>query len=353
MIPYFVIHHKDLVYDSTNPTLLYGYGGFDISLFPQYLGIIGSTWFNPRYNNNTNKTVYVIANLRGGGEYGSEWHNQAIQENRYKVYDDFIAVATDLISIKHITQSSILAIRGGGANGGLLMGMMYVTQPELFAAIYGAIPLLDMRRYLSLLSLTGTSATSSSSHWIAEYGDPDEAWQKYLQFYSPYHHIDIERVQSKEYPALLFTTSTYDKQVHPYHARSFVKRLLDTQYEYTISNNTSEIPSHDSSSSSCSSSIEKIGTVGIHRRNSFQCRHPRHDNHQSMIGRGDVLYYENMDNGGDDSSSGARSSISSTPSSGKDSSGGGGSVRGGGGGKGGADSKQQAFMNVSIILLLS
>merc|ERR1711871_320867 len=156
--------------------------------------------------------ILVHANIRGGGELGPKWHQAALKENRIKAYEDFIAVAEDLIR-KKFTSPKRLGIRGG-SNGGLLMGNMQIMRPDLFGAIVNAVPLLDMKRYSHLLA---------GASWMAEYGDPDtDDWQ-YLQQYSPYHNIKREC----KYPPLLVTTSTKDDRVHPYHARSFVNRLKD------------------------------------------------------------------------------------------------------------------------------
>ena len=205
IVPYFVVMKNSLKRDGSNPTLLYGYGGFVVSILPSYSATIGCTWVEQG-------NIYVSANIRGGGEFGPKWHQEALKENRNKAYEDFIAVAEDLIA-KGFTSPSKLGIRGG-SNGGLLMGNMQVMRPDLFGAIVNAVPLLDMKRYSHLLA---------GASWMAEYGDPDtDDWQ-YLQQYSPYHNIKREY----KYPPLLVTTSTKDDRVHPYHARSFVNRLKD------------------------------------------------------------------------------------------------------------------------------
>jgi prolyl oligopeptidase len=258
-IPYFVIHAKGLVYDGTNPTLLYGYGGFEISLTPYYLGTMGSTWLNPIYTNNLSNTVYVLANIRGGGEFGPSWHQQALLSNRHKAYEDFIAVAEDLIHHRNITNTQQLAIRGG-SNGGLLMGNMFCARPDLFEAIVCEVPLLDMKRYHTLLA---------GNSWMAEYGNPSDDltdWNNFLQFYSPYHNIDLQTLQQKQYPALLMITSTKDDRVHPYHARCFVKRLLD----YSSNNNNNN------------NAIQEEGGEEKNKKN---------------ISKGDVIYYENIEGG--------------------------------------------------------
>lgn len=204
-IPYFVIGPKDMVLDGLNPTLLYGYGGFEISLTPAYSAIPGKCWLEKG-------GVYVMANIRGGGEFGPKWHQAALQEKRNKAYEDFIAVAEELIA-KRITSTPHLGIRGG-SNGGLLMGNMYTMRPDLWGAVVCQVPLLDMYRYSHLLA---------GASWMAEYGNPDTSDWSFLKRYSAYHNIDPE----EDYPPLLMTTSTKDDRVHPYHARSFVKRLLE------------------------------------------------------------------------------------------------------------------------------
>ena len=205
-IPYFIIMDKDLVLDGTNPTLLYGYGGFEVSLGPHYVATAGLAWLE-------RGGVYVEANIRGGGEFGPGWHQAALKANRNKCYEDFIAVAEDLIS-SNICKPKTLAIRGG-SNGGLLMGNMYTMRPDLFGAIHCAVPLLDMKRYHTLLA---------GASWMAEYGNPDTSDWEFLQKYSPYHNID----EDADYPPILVTTSTRDDRVHPAHARKFVKKLWDT-----------------------------------------------------------------------------------------------------------------------------
>jgi len=205
-IPYFLICRKDLQMDGSNPTLLYGYGGFEISMTPGYAAVVGKLWLE-------RGGVYVVANIRGGGEFGPRWHQAALKENRKLAYDDFIAVAEDLLK-KKITTTPHLGIRGG-SNGGLLMGNMYTRRPDLWGAVVCQVPLLDMYRYSHLLA---------GSSWMGEYGNPDvpEEWD-YLQKYSAYHNIDAR----KAYPPMLVMTSTKDDRVHPYHARCFVKRILE------------------------------------------------------------------------------------------------------------------------------
>ena len=209
-VPYFMVAREGLNLDGSNPTLLYGYGGFEISMLSSYRAITGISWLEAG-------GVYVLANIRGGGEFGPRWHQAALKENRQLAYDDFIAIAEDLIERK-ITSPQHLGIRGG-SNGGLLMGNMLVQRPDLFKAIVCQVPLLDMYRYNKLLA---------GASWMGEYGNPDipEEWA-YLQKYSPY-----QRVKSGvKYPRTLFTTSTRDDRVHPGHARKMVAKMKDQGHD--------------------------------------------------------------------------------------------------------------------------
>lgn len=204
-VPYFVIWPPGAKADGRNPTLLYGYGGFEVSMNPWYSGGIGRSWYQ-------RGGVYVVANIRGGGEYGPAWHQAALKGQRQKSFDDFIAVAEDLIASK-ITSPRRLGIEGG-SNGGLLVGAVFTQRPELFNAVVCQVPLLDMRRYNRLLA---------GASWMAEYGNPDlpEEWA-FISKYSPYHQVR----SGAKYPRVLFTTSTRDDRVHPAHARKMVARML-------------------------------------------------------------------------------------------------------------------------------
>lgn len=197
-VPYFLVRPKDMQLDGSNPTLLYGYGGFEISLTPGYSGGVGKGWLEKG-------GVYAVANIRGGGEYGPRWHQAALKANRHKAYEDFAAVAQDMIERK-ITSPAHLGIRGG-SNGGLLTGNMLTQYPELFGAVVIQVPLLDMQRYHKLLA---------GASWMAEYGNPDkpEEWE-FIRSFSPYHLFDA----AKDYPPTLILTSTRDDRVHPGHAR--------------------------------------------------------------------------------------------------------------------------------------
>ena len=196
-VPYFMVKPKGLKLDGKTPTLLYGYGGFEIALTPSYNAGAGKGWLEKG-------GVYVVANIRGGGEYGPRWHQAALKANRHKAYEDFAAVAQDLVA-KKITSAKHLGIQGG-SNGGLLTGNMLTQYPELFGAVVVQVPLLDMKRYSHLLA---------GASWMAEYGNPDTADWEYIQTFSPYHLFDAK----KQYPPTLFTTSTRDDRVHPGHAR--------------------------------------------------------------------------------------------------------------------------------------
>ncbi len=205
-VPYFVVQPKGLVLDGSTPTLLYGYGGFEISLTPGYSGGVGKGWLEKG-------GVYAVANIRGGGEYGPRWHQAALKANRYKAYEDFAAVARDLVARK-VTSPEHLGIQGG-SNGGLLTGNMLTQYPDLFGAVVVQVPLLDMQRYHKLLA---------GASWMAEYGNPDkpEEWE-FIRTFSPYHLFDAQQ----DYPPTLFMTSTRDDRVHPGHARKMMARMLE------------------------------------------------------------------------------------------------------------------------------
>jgi prolyl oligopeptidase len=204
-VPYFVVHKTDIKLDGSNPALVYGYGGFQVSQTPGYSGTVGKLWLEQG-------GVYVMANIRGGGEFGPAWHQAGLKTKRQVVYDDFIAVAEDLVARKISSPKKLGAM--GGSNGGLLMGVMYTQRPDLFNAIVCQVPLLDMLRYHLLLA---------GASWMAEYGDPDVAEERaFLEKLSPYHNVD----PGKTYPEIYFETSTKDDRVHPGHARKMAK-LLD------------------------------------------------------------------------------------------------------------------------------
>lgn len=223
-VPYFQVASRDLVLDGQNPTQLSGYGGFEVSRTPAYSGTVGRAWLERRTGGSNGAAsagpgaaahsrggVYVVANIRGGGEYGPGWHRAALQENRHRAYEDFAAVARDLIS-RGVTSRERLGCVGG-SNGGLLVGNMLTSYPELFGAVSCGVPLLDMRRYTRL---------SAGHSWIAEYGDPDvpEQWD-YIKTFSPYHLLR----DGVEYPETFIWTATSDDRVGPVQARKMAARM--------------------------------------------------------------------------------------------------------------------------------
>ena len=206
LIPYFIIHKKDLTLNGKNPTLLYGYGGFEYALTPHYLGVTGKVWLEKG-------GVYVLSNIRGGGEYGPEWHQSVVKEKRQKVFDDFYAIAEDLMARK-ITSASHLGIMGG-SNGGLLTSVAFTQRPDLFNAVISEVPLTNMMRYHEWLA---------GNSWMDEYGNPDDPKMRdVLLKYSPLHNLQKE----KKYPEVFYITSTKDDRVHPAHARQMVARLRE------------------------------------------------------------------------------------------------------------------------------
>jgi prolyl oligopeptidase len=209
-VPYFVVWPKGATEDGSNPTLIYGYGGFEISLNPWYSGGFGRAWYE-------RGGVLVVANIRGGGEYGPTWHQSAVKAHKQRSYDDFAAVAEDLIARK-VTAPKHLGIMGG-SNGGLLVGATVVQRPELFNAVVCQVPLLDMQRFHLLLA---------GASWMAEYGNPDvpSEWAT-IATYSPYQRVSADG----HYPKIFFTTSTRDDRVHPAHARKMAARMLAQGHE--------------------------------------------------------------------------------------------------------------------------
>jgi prolyl oligopeptidase len=203
-VPYFVIRPRALRFDGAAPTLLYGYGGFQVSMTPSYLAVGGKLWCEKG-------GVYVVANIRGGGEFGPEWHKAALKRDRQCAFDDFIAVAEDLVR-RGVTGPRRLGIMGG-SNGGLLMGAMLTQRPDLFRAVVIQVPLLDMLRYHKLLA---------GASWMAEYGDPDKPEEAtFLRAISPYHNLR----PGVAYPEPFFVTSTKDDRVHPGHARKMAAKM--------------------------------------------------------------------------------------------------------------------------------
>lgn len=203
-VPYFLVRREDIPFNGTTPTLLYGYGGFQVSYGQTYSAVLGRSWLEQG-------GAYALANIRGGGEYGPAWHQAGLKLNRQRIYDDFIAVGEDLVE-RGVTAPEHLGIMGG-SNGGLLMGVMLNQRPDLWNAVVVQVPLLDMLRYH--LMLAGAS-------WVDEYGSPDVPEERaFLETISPYHNFD----PAKPYPTPFFVTSTKDDRVHPAHARKMAIRF--------------------------------------------------------------------------------------------------------------------------------
>ncbi|MFZ5718246.1 MAG: prolyl oligopeptidase family serine peptidase [Pseudomonadota bacterium] len=210
-VPYFVVRPKDMKLDGSNPTLLYAYGGFLVSQTPAYAATVGKLWLEKG-------GVYVVANIRGGGEFGPRWHNAGLKLNRMRVYEDFFAVSEDLIARK-ITSPKKLGIMGG-SNGGLLMGVALTKRPELYNAVVIQVPLFDM---------IGYDHIGAGSSWIGEYGDPKVPEERaMLMSYSPYQNLK----PGQPYPQVFIETSTKDDRVHPAHARKAAARLKEYGYDY-------------------------------------------------------------------------------------------------------------------------
>jgi prolyl oligopeptidase len=208
---------KGMKLDGSNPTHIFSYGGFRNALTPSYsgsyeqlYGAYGKLWLE-------RGGVFVLANIRGGGEFGPDWHAAALLHDRHKAYEDFEAVAADLVAAK-VTTAGRLGIEGR-SNGGLLVLATSLRRPELYGAVICGSPLADMRRYHRMLA---------GASWMAEYGDPDDAedWT-YLRTYSPYQNVQ----PGKPYPPILFYLSTRDDRVHPGHARKMAARLMEAGYE--------------------------------------------------------------------------------------------------------------------------
>ncbi|WP_412031211.1 prolyl oligopeptidase family serine peptidase [Halomonas sp. LR3S48] len=208
-VPYFQVARRGLEPSGDHPTLLYGYGGFEVPLLPGYSPGVGRAWLSQG-------GVYVVANIRGGGEYGPRWHQAALREKRHKAFEDFAAVAEDLIE-RSVTSPKRLGIQGG-SNGGLLVGNMLTRYPQLLGAVVCQVPLLDMRRYHLLLA---------GASWMAEYGDPDGDDWEFLRDVSPYHNLD----PAADYPPMLLMTSTRDDRVHPGHARKMMARMHEQGHQ--------------------------------------------------------------------------------------------------------------------------
>jgi len=217
-IPYFLIGKNLSANGPPRPTLLYGYGGFEVSMTPAYMSLAGKLWLE-------DGNLYAVANIRGGGEFGPRWHEAAIKQTKHIAHDDFAAVA------RHLAESGVTTARQlacqGGSNGGLLVGNMLARYPDLFGAIWCAVPLLDMARYTKLLA---------GQSWIAEYGDPDkpEQWD-YIRRFSPYQLI----ARGRNYPPIFLTTNRTDDRVHPGHARKMAARLQELGADVLFHENVS------------------------------------------------------------------------------------------------------------------
>ena len=213
-VPYFQVGRPSA---APAPTMLYGYGGFEVSLGVDYLPVVGKTWLE-------RGGIFVLANIRGGGEYGPDWHRAGLRENRHRVYEDFAAVARALVE-RGVTTPAQLAVHGG-SNGGLLVGNMLTRHPELVGAVVCEVPLLDMGRYTHLLA---------GASWAAEYGDPDDPAQwEFIRTFSPFHLLEPGR----HYPPVLFVTSTRDDRVHPAHARTMAHRMASLGQNVTYFENS-------------------------------------------------------------------------------------------------------------------
>lgn len=216
-IPYFQVSREGIKLDGSNPTLLYGYGGFQISMTPSYTGTWGRSWME-------RGGVFILANIRGGGEFGPAWHQAALKGNRQVSWNDFIAIGEDLVT-RGVTTPPHLGIMGG-SQGGLLMGVMYTQRPDLWGAVVCQVPLLDMLRFNKLLA---------GASWMGEYGNPDLPEERaFIEAYSPYQNIS----RTKDQPRILFVTSTHDDRVHPGHARKMAARLEEFGHDFLYWENT-------------------------------------------------------------------------------------------------------------------
>ena len=210
-VPYFIVHPKGMKADGNNPTILYAYGGFEVSLTPTYDADAGKLWVE-------RGGVYVVANIRGGGEFGPAWHEAGLKTKRQVIYDDFAAVAQDLIT-RGITNPKKLGIQGG-SNGGLLMGVEMTQHPELWSAVDIQVPLLDMLRYEQI---------AAGASWVGEYGSvsvPEE--RAFLESISPLQNLKA----GVTYPVPLIWTTTKDDRVGPQHARKFAATMSAMKLQY-------------------------------------------------------------------------------------------------------------------------
>jgi prolyl oligopeptidase len=215
-IPYFLLTPKGFEADGANPTIISAYGGFEVSRLPQYSGANGRAWL-------ARGGSYVVANIRGGGEFGPKWHQAAVKEKHQNNFDDLIAVAEDLVE-RGITSPQHLGIVGG-SQGGLLVGGCFVQRPDLFNAVVSAVPLFDMKRFNKLLA---------GASWMGEYGNPDTEDWEFMKLWSPYQNL----VESADYPEVFFWTNTRDDRVHPAHARKAVAKMTDMGHRVYYYENT-------------------------------------------------------------------------------------------------------------------
>jgi len=216
-VPYFIVSKNLKNKQKQTPTLIYAYGGFESAMLPRYSPVLGKVWLEKGGQ-------YVLANIRGGGEFGPSWHQAALRENRNRAFEDFYAVAQDVID-RGLSVSAKIGIKGG-SNGGLLTAVALTQRPELYKAVISAVPLADMERFHKLLA---------GHSWVGEYGNPDKKEDKdFLLKYSPFHNID----DNKTYPRAFITTSTMDDRVHPGHARKMVAKLKDYNQNVLYYENT-------------------------------------------------------------------------------------------------------------------
>jgi prolyl oligopeptidase len=210
-VPYFIVHPQSIARDGANPTILYAYGGFNASMTPRYDPDVGKLWVEQG-------GVYVLANIRGGGEFGPAWHEAGLKTRRQVIYDDFAAVAEDLIA-KKITSPRRLGIQGG-SNGGLLMGVEFTQHPELWNAVDIQVPLLDMLRFEKI---------QAGASWVGEYGSVSNPGERaFLASISPYHNLKT----GAKYPTPLIWTTTKDDRVGPQHARKFAAKMANMGLPY-------------------------------------------------------------------------------------------------------------------------
>ncbi len=215
IIPYFVVRPSGA--DGPTPVTLYGYGGFKTSIYPWYRASTGRTWLSKG-------GAYAVANIRGGGEFGPAWHEAARKTNRQRAFDDFIAVAEDMIA-RGLTTPEQLGLQGE-SNGGLLVGAVAMQRPELFKSVVCQVPLLDMMRYMEI---------GTGPQWEAEFGNPNDPEERAAMLkYSPYHNVQPDG----EYPSIFFITATSDDRVTPVHARKMAARMEEQGHDYLFYENT-------------------------------------------------------------------------------------------------------------------